>query len=313
MKRLKLSFLLILIGSALLLSAVGESAESLNPKEAKPQNKEPQLHQKEPAQQQAPTDQLLTGDEFLHSPPDHPTANGQTAEQESETGPPTNSTWWFNLFIAIFTGCLVCVGIAQIVVYKKQARYMRRGLKLTRQAANAAEESAKAVEAQLHVYRPFLIVTAMKMECPYDPQRSPFPIRPFVANVTIKNFGIGPADIINFNAYADIFPKPLPDPQISDARYWEKDSNRLGEPVIGAGESVARINVVVSLDEKDIAAMFSYEKWLAIHGKIRYRGGPKKVSYSTRFFWWYSGPGDNPEGWQFIRPADLDGTLNSQT
>jgi len=152
MKRLKLSFLLILIGSALLLSAVGESAESLNPKEAKPQSTESQLQQEKAAKQQNPTVNSLNGAQFLHSQTNHTTTNSQTSKQEAKAEPPTDSSWWFNLFLVIFTACLVDVGIAQVFVYKKQARYMRRGLKLTKQAAEAAQKARKLLSTQIALF-----------------------------------------------------------------------------------------------------------------------------------------------------------------
>jgi len=47
---------------------------------------------------------------------------------------------------------------------KRQAAITEAGIEVARVAANAAEESAKAVDAQLHVNRPFLVVIRSEVE-----------------------------------------------------------------------------------------------------------------------------------------------------
>jgi len=121
---MKLSFLLILIVSVLSLNRVSGSAEPPNPKETKPQSKEPQLHQEKSARQETPTESTIN-QKSAYSLPNQPAANSQTQKQETQAGPPTDSTWWFNLIVAIFTGCLVCVGIGQVAIYIRQACFFK--------------------------------------------------------------------------------------------------------------------------------------------------------------------------------------------
>src|SRR3989338_155118 len=141
MKPLKLSFALILIGSTLLLNEGSKAVEPPNQKEAKPQSKKTELDKKEPTQQRTPADLV---------PPKPPTDKYHPDKQASEK---KNQPWqpadWFNLWLVIFTGCLVGVGIAQVFVYRRQAKYMRRGLRLTQKAAEAAEKSANIADKSL--------------------------------------------------------------------------------------------------------------------------------------------------------------------
>lgn len=119
---MKLSFLLILIVSVLSLNRVSESAEPQIPKETEPQSKELQLHQEKSAKQETAT-KSTSNVKAVYSLPKQLIANSPTQKQATRVG--TDSTWWFNLFIVIFTFCLVCVGIGQVAIYMKQARYFK--------------------------------------------------------------------------------------------------------------------------------------------------------------------------------------------
>jgi hypothetical protein len=144
MKPLKLSLMPILIASILILSGASESGEPTNPKEAKQQSKKPDLHQNESGNDQLPSAASVI-DQSLGSSIDRRATNSQTPKQEAHASdPPSDATWYFNLLIAVFTGCLVCVGIAQVAVYVNQARIMRRGFRVARRSAEAAKKSADA-------------------------------------------------------------------------------------------------------------------------------------------------------------------------
>jgi uncharacterized protein (UPF0333 family) len=119
MKLSRLSITLILTGFVLLLSSASESVEPTNPKEA----------------------------ESTNSPTDQCPADCQTPKEKTNAQPPSESNWDFNRWLVILTGGLVGVGIAQVYVYIKQGQYMRQGLELTRQAADAASRAAGAAEA----------------------------------------------------------------------------------------------------------------------------------------------------------------------
>ena len=134
---------MILTASALFLSGVSESAE---PKEAEPQSKETQLEHNKADGQPKTTNKPSIFDQYPEPPGGRTAAQQQTNKKETKPRPPTDYGWWFNFWLVIFTGCLVLVGIGQIVVYAIQARYMWHGLGLTGQTVTAANISAKAAQ-----------------------------------------------------------------------------------------------------------------------------------------------------------------------
>ncbi len=144
MKLLKLSFLLIL--AVLLPSARSEGAEPIQPKETISQSKEPELHYTNPKKKKLPTDKPLFVEQSFRSHLAPTTAESQTHQKEPNTDQPANSTWLFNLFLVVFTGSLVAVGIGQACIYKRQATFARRTLRAIRRQANIAEKSLTLLE-----------------------------------------------------------------------------------------------------------------------------------------------------------------------
>jgi hypothetical protein len=139
MKSLKLSFALILIAVTL-----------FSPGESKPQSKKPELQQSKPEARQTPASESPPAvQESPYSVPNSHATQEQTLKKETQPSTPTDSTWWFNLFIVIFTGCLVFVGIAQVVIYKRQARLMRKGLRLTRKTAERQLRAYLSVDPEI--------------------------------------------------------------------------------------------------------------------------------------------------------------------
>jgi len=140
--------LLISFAFALCLGTASESAEPANPKESEPQSKKSELQYKEPTKHQTPA--TISPPSFTNQSPgsliDSGTANRQAPQEKPDTIPPSDAGSYINFIVTIFTGCLVGVGIAQVAVYKKQAKYMRRGLRLSGQAAKAAEQSLKLLQ-----------------------------------------------------------------------------------------------------------------------------------------------------------------------
>lgn len=143
MKPLKLSFLLILTVSALLLSGVGEKEESAlhDPKSNESKNQNRSSIRNHPADNQNPPP--------TSSPPVNldKAPNDGKGEKNSKDG--GNNPAWPEKAIAFFTGVLVLVGIGQVVVYAIQAHYMWRGLRLTRIVADAAKQNADAADKSL--------------------------------------------------------------------------------------------------------------------------------------------------------------------
>ncbi len=125
MRPSKLSFLLILIMSALLLSGASKSDEVTKPKKPEPQSKKAEIYQKPTKKQATPTSQTVPVEKFSGSHAGQPQPKNQASKQKTEPQPPVNSTWWFRFFIVLFTGCLVIIGGIQAYIYRQQTRHMR--------------------------------------------------------------------------------------------------------------------------------------------------------------------------------------------
>jgi hypothetical protein len=76
-------------------------------------------------------------------------ANAQSAKPQTECQN-TSSNWpvylqaMYNVLVTLFTMCLFGVGVLQYCVYKKQAVYMRAGLRIGDRSARAAQAAAAA-------------------------------------------------------------------------------------------------------------------------------------------------------------------------
>jgi hypothetical protein len=183
---LKFSLLPILIAVIFLLNGASESAEPANPKETEPQSKQSPLQKQEPTSQPKPI--TIPPPTLSQSPgaqPNQIPTKPEAHEQKPDTTRPTDSAWWFNLFLVIFTGGLLGVGIMQATIYKRQATYMRRGMRVTRQAANAATQAANAAAESTammrHQMRPFVTV---HFDWPFKPSSKDSRLR-----YTLKNSG----------------------------------------------------------------------------------------------------------------------------
>ncbi len=161
---MRLSFFLILLISTLLLSAASES-QSPNPipGPAKASEKEKQLREDKtqitqkdnrPTEKPPPTVDL----------PTTPVIGKQGRDTSNSKEDPSSTDWW----IAAFTGVLAIAALVQLFVYGRQARYMRDGLKLTRQAADAASKGAGVAESSLKVVQRAWL--AVLFDQPFQPK-----------------------------------------------------------------------------------------------------------------------------------------------
>ena len=176
---MKLSFLLILLISSLLLSTASES-QSPNPipgpakaseKEKKLRKDKTQITDKDdrPTEKPPPTINL----------PTTPIIGKQDRDPSNNKENPSSPNWW----IAAFTGVLALAALVQLFVYGRQARYMRAGLKLTRQAADAATKGAGVAESSLKVVQRAWL--AVLFDQPFQPTVAA--VTPF--SFTVKNTG----------------------------------------------------------------------------------------------------------------------------
>ena len=84
--------------------------------------------------------------------------------------------------------------------------------------------------------------------------------------------------------------------------------DRPEKPVVTVIASGARHDEVVPLGftQRQDELVQKREKWAAVYGRVRYRGGPPDI-YTTHFFWWYGVP-DAPQttGFFLRGPPDLN-------
>ncbi len=253
MKPLKFSFLLILVALVFVLSGASNIEKITSPKETEPQSKKAELDIKEPAQKRTPSDVLPSKPPIDKYPPDK-----QTTEKKNRAWQPTD---WFNLFLVIFTACLVGVGIAQAFIYRKQARYMRHGLKITGQVADAAQRSADIADKSLRLLnRPFVDV---HFELPFQP----VPNQELRIRYTIKNSGKTWAFIKNIESqiwhgdnWKDYLGKTFSIPQ----GILSTEAN------LGPSQDLMRHVLIPAMDPDTIATIKNGYRKFMVHGLVVY-------------------------------------------
>ena len=162
------------------------------------------------------------------------------------------------ILLAVFTGLLVCV---------------TRDLQV-------------ATEAALHINRPFILIPKVARLSPNDE---------FVSCV-YQNSGSGPADIVEIIARLDQFYQPI---DIPPAMYVPSVSYsgpgwQISDPIIPAGK-VAERPICVDFDLTRFEGVYgpvnppNTSPRIAVHGRIKYRGGPPNEFYLTHFFYWLIG------------------------
>lgn len=109
------------------------------------------------------------------------------------------------------------VGGLQVKWLKKQTQISTLSLKMARQ-------SIEVSRLALQINRPFLLVAELAN---LTERRYPSPFKFIVeANVALRNFGTGPADILDYIAEAEIYNTPPPDP---DPDYDAIEANALND------------------------------------------------------------------------------------
>jgi hypothetical protein len=165
-----------------------------------------------------------------------------------------------------------------------------RYVDMTAEMVEASRQSAKAAEAALHIERPFLLVTKITGEVSHAdmPVKDPA-IRRFRHNlyftVALKNYGVSPADIVEYAADVCLLDTPKP-PYFRETPPAYGQPSQLNDSIIGPHESVPdRIKVSDSLDDTEYQSTLDDKQRIAVYGRIRYRGASDKT-YDTFFYWW---------------------------
>lgn len=200
----------------------------------------------------------------------------------------TEYAWWFNFLLVVFTGCLVFVGIVQIIVYAFQAYYMRQSLSATRRQGDIAERSISALERAW---------VAVGLEPNYAPNPEARVI-PFV----IQNCGRTPAQIkeisgslVIADALIEYEIPPIPEGPLPTIL------------TIFASESQQHMIATERIHPDHMHQVNHRTKLMIIHGSIIYDDIFTR-RHVTRFYQVYS-----PLTRNFIFPKDADPKYNQTT
>lgn len=316
MKHSKLLSASILIALALLLSAAKNGAENPSPRttpqshgEATPEQKPTADNAKSPDQQRptpnalaAPAPQRLTGISGA--------AEGGRKATEEERHDQREEALEHQL--VCLTAILAGIEVVTLVLFFFS---MRASIK----AANASGSSARAADASLHVYRPFLVTLSARVQvADLDSFQTSITYTsqdPAKFWITIRNDGIGPADILGVQMRMEVFPyfsgNNEPDPQ-----YISDEDCPVLPSILRAGSERRLINdstpqwIEAPITAEQHQEILDRKKGIGLHGRIFYRGGPDKI-YCTRFFWWCLPGGANSLFWEITLANRPD--LNSHT
>ena len=193
------------------------------------------------------------------------------------------SVYWPNLSerTKFFTGNLLNLAIAlaviaQVIIYRVQARIMERQLRATELAAKAAELSSKTAQAALRIgERPALGVIKTTLTT-FNPNEVP------IAKIEIKNTGRIPATGASVHAAMNIRPEPnYPEPVLPTL---SREQSRSVITVNADRHLYATTNQRLTLAEFE--GVRTGRLWLYVYAMIRYsdgRGGDYFTEYYARF------------------------------
>ncbi len=185
--------------------------DSLGPsprvEEAKPKIEEPQID-KGSTQEKHPKCEAVEAKPAVNEL----TAKQQGSEQNSDAKRPIDYQWWFNFLLVILTGGLVVTGTLQFLVYREQARYMRKGLDIAEKTAVATQGSVDAAKESASVARETLRIAHRAYLGAEDWQfRNGDDGNPIKIDVALYNSGTTPAKVIG-TTWKVYVVKPLPPP-----------------------------------------------------------------------------------------------------
>jgi len=317
MKRSSTWFALILIASALLLRA----APSVNAQNLGPSQSLTQQGNKTAQQAQSNTKTSTSSPRIEQTPSPVNSENGQSGSDkvrsDGDKDTPRLTEFWkwiggwlTNVSGQAFFNLVMTVATVFVAIFTGQLVYATRKMQT-------------ASEAALHVNRPFLLVTDVKcLRFTRDGSTNEM-LYIYEFDVCLRNFGIGPADIVDYIAvaaarnipteatFADhpsgsgtvIFLEPGAEPFV----YYAATGRRLSESLVAPNEwAEGRIKEKATLTRADCDAVRNGKARIGIDGIIRYRGAPKQV-YWTRFFWWcFLDAAYNPVNIQRALRSDLN-------
>lgn len=152
-KRTLVTLIVMVISMAFCLAAWSEP----NPKQPISQSKSSKLSTEKPSNQEKPIKDAVTFQILVEAISRAIDASAEKPKAYQNPRQPDNSTFWFSLFLVIFTGVLATVAIFQFFVLKSTLRE-------TQVVAKAATDSARVAETALHVAeRAYLKIANFKL------------------------------------------------------------------------------------------------------------------------------------------------------
>jgi hypothetical protein len=254
----------ILIASVLLLSAVKNAHPSPSPQPIAKPSEHRQFTQNQPHEHPTPI-----GTPNLFHAPD--AAGASNAEQDHSYDTSTK---------VIAASAAISAIAALLLVW------------FNCQLVGVTKDLQKASEAALDVNRPFLLVTNIASKVSHsDPNyESDLPaleyVHHFYFDVAIKNFGVSPADILDYTSTAEPLDPPKA-PNYIDPPVCYPKTSQLNDSIIGPGEPVSdRIKATWSSTEQEYKSLCGEKNQrIAVYGRIRYRGASEKT-FETFYYWW---------------------------
>jgi hypothetical protein len=193
------------------------------------------------------------------------------------------SIWWPNLTerTKFFTGNLLnlviaLAVIAQVLIYRVQARIMERQLRATELAANAAELSGKTAQDALRIgERPALGITKTTLTH-FNPNGVP------IAKIEVKNTGRVPARGVYVHTAMNIRPEhECPEPVLPTLM---RKQSRSTITINAERHAFATTNERLSMAQYE--GIRGGNLWLYVYAMIKYsdgRGGDYFTEYYARF------------------------------
>jgi hypothetical protein len=153
-----------------------------------------------------------------------------------------------------------------------------RTLRAIEQQVRIGQASTEIARLALSQNRPYLWPIGIEVEDNRAERR-------ISGKVLFKNFGTGPAEIIDYHMRVEVFEKPWPD--ALPILYTDDDVEQMINPIIGVQETrnvgSFSLSLTVTQDQAIDAGVMS----VAFHGRICYRGLPHQ-QYESCFLWYHA-------------------------
>jgi hypothetical protein len=162
---------------------------------------------------------------------------------------------------------------------KDAAVATERYVEMTAQMVEATKQSAKATEAALHINRPFLLVTRILNDDVFHDGSTDTVWHNYYFRLELRNFGVGPADIVDFIAKAEPLNSSA-DQARRDPAVWygPNEGDQINDSLIAPSEITSeRISIPTSLNDASTKRCWRTPR------ELQYMGGSAIGERQSRF------------------------------